>query len=95
MSLFQTTKPRGFQHHYMYVDERRERLKNMEKRVMAQQQDKKPTRNDVSHLQGLFQKQVKKHRHTSLVSLIVVLFCTFILIVVLYILVFGVSFVSK
>lgn len=92
MSLFQTTKPRGFQHHYMYVDERRERLKNMEKRVMAQQQDKKPTRNDVSHLQGLFQKQVKIHRSYPLTPIITVILGAFFLIVVLYILVFGVSF---
>ena len=33
MGFFKQRKPRGFSHQYIYVDERRERLKEMEERV--------------------------------------------------------------
>lgn len=33
MGFFNQRKPRGFSHQYIYVDERRERLKAMEERV--------------------------------------------------------------
>ena len=33
MGIFNQRKPRGFNHQYIYVDERRERLKAMEERV--------------------------------------------------------------
>lgn len=33
MGIFNQRKPRGFQHQYIYIDERRERLKAMEERV--------------------------------------------------------------
>ena len=33
MGIFKQRKPRGFQHQYIYVDERRERLKEMEERA--------------------------------------------------------------
>lgn len=44
MSFFQQPKPRGFQHQYLYVDERKERLKAMERRAKAAlgQQEKQP-----------------------------------------------------
>lgn len=35
MSMFQSPKPRGFQHHYLYVDERKERLKEIQQRAMT------------------------------------------------------------
>lgn len=35
MSFFQQPKPRGFQHQYLYVDERKERLKALERRAKA------------------------------------------------------------
>lgn len=35
MNFFQQPKPRGFQHHYLYVDERKERLRMMERRANA------------------------------------------------------------
>ena len=34
MSMFQSPKHRGFQHHYLYVDERKERLKEIQQRAM-------------------------------------------------------------
>ncbi len=33
MGFFNQRKPRGFSHQYIYIDERRERLKAMEERV--------------------------------------------------------------
>lgn len=44
MNFFQQPKPRGFQHHYLYVDERKERLKAIERRAKAalDQQEKQP-----------------------------------------------------
>ena len=33
MGIFTQRKPRGFQHQYIYVDERRERLREMEERA--------------------------------------------------------------
>lgn len=44
MSFFQQPKPRGFQYQYLYVDERKERLKEMERRAKAAlgQQEKQP-----------------------------------------------------
>lgn len=33
MGIFNQRKPRGFSHQYIYVDERRERLKEMEERA--------------------------------------------------------------
>ena len=33
MGFFKQRKPRGFNHQYIYVDERRERLKEMEERA--------------------------------------------------------------
>lgn len=33
MGFFNQRKPRGFSHQYIYVDERRERLKAMEERI--------------------------------------------------------------
>ena len=33
MGIFNQRKPRGFQHQYIYVDERKERLKEMEERA--------------------------------------------------------------
>lgn len=44
MNFFQQPKPRGFQHHYLYVDERKERLKAIERRAKAAlgQQERQP-----------------------------------------------------
>ena len=51
MGIFKQRKPRGFQHQYIYVDERRERLKEMEeraKRELGMLSEKVPTTEAVS-----------------------------------------------
>ena len=44
MSFFQQPKPRGFQHQYLYVDERKERLKALERRAKAALVNKRSNR---------------------------------------------------
>ncbi len=36
MGFFKQRKPRGFSHQYIYIDERRERLKAMEERIKCE-----------------------------------------------------------
>lgn len=46
MGIFKQRKPRGFQHQYIYVDERRERLRELEeraKRDLGMLSEEKPT----------------------------------------------------
>lgn len=84
MSMFQSPKPRGFQHHYLYVDERKERLKEIQQRAMMA--DKKSELNSSyssSSIQGLFRKSSRQKQSSHFTFLLVGLFCLVILIVLL------------
>lgn len=85
MSMFQTPKPRGFQHHYLYVDERKERLKEIQQRAMMA--DKKSELNSSysspSSIKGLFRKSSRQKQSSHFTFLLVGLFCLAILIVLL------------
>lgn len=84
MSMFQSPKPRGFQHHYLYVDERKERLKEIQQRAMTA--DKKSEFNSSyssSSIQGLFRKSLRQKQSSHLTFLLVGLFCLVILIALL------------
>lgn len=84
MSMFQSSKPRGFQHHYLYVDERKERLKEIQQRAMTA--DKKSELNSSyssSSIQGLFRKSSSQKQSSHLTFLLVGLFCLVILIALL------------
>ena len=84
MSMFQSPKPRGFQHHYLYVDERKERLKEIQQRAMTA--DKKSELNSSyssSSIQGLFRKSSRQKQSSHFTFLLVGLFCLVILIAVL------------
>lgn len=85
MSMFQSPKPRGFQHHYLYVDERKERLKEIQQRAMTT--DKKSERNSSysspSSIQGLFRKSLRQKQSSHFAFLLVGLFCLVILITLL------------
>lgn len=84
MSMFQSPKPRGFQHHYLYVDERKERLKEIQQRAMTA--DKKSELNSSyssSSIQGLFRKSSRQKQSSHFTFLLVGLFCLVILIVLL------------
>lgn len=84
MSMFQSPKPRGFQHHYLYVDERKERLKEIQQRAMTA--DKKSELNSSyssSSIQGLFRKSLRQKQSSHFTFLLVGLFCLVILIALL------------
>ena len=85
MSMFQSPKPRGFQHHYLYVDERKERLKEIQQRAMTA--DKKSELNSSysssASIQGLFRKSSRQKQSSYFIYLLVGLFCLTILIVLL------------
>lgn len=84
MSMFQSPKPRGFQHHYLYVDERKERLKEIQQRAMMA--DKKSELNSSyssSLIQGLFRKSSRQKQSSHFTFLLVGLFCLVILIALL------------
>ncbi|WP_036927991.1 hypothetical protein [Hoylesella timonensis] len=84
MSMFQSPKPRGFQHHYLYVDERKERLKEIHQRAMTA--DKKSELNSSyssSSIQGLFRKSSRQKQSSHFTFLLVGLFCLVILIALL------------
>lgn len=84
MSMFQSPKPRGFQHHYLYVDERKERLKEIQQRAITA--DKKSELNSSyssSSIQGLFRKSLRQKQSSHFTFLLVGLFCLVILIALL------------
>lgn len=84
MSMFQSPKPRGFQHHYLYVDERKERLKEIQQRAITA--DKKSELNSSyssSSIQGLFRKSSRQKQSSHFTFLLVGLFCLVILITLL------------
>lgn len=84
MSMFQSPKPRGFQHHYLYVDERKERLKEIQQRAMTA--DKKSELNSSyssSSIQGLFRKSSRQKQSSHFTFLLVGLFCLVIFIALL------------
>ncbi len=84
MSMFQSPKPRGFQHHYLYVDERKERLKEIQQRAMTA--DKKSELNSSyssSSIQGLFRKSPRQKQSSHFTFLLVGLFCLVILVALL------------
>lgn len=85
MSMFQSPKPRGFQHYYLYVDERKERLKEIQQRAMTA--DKKSELNSSysapSSIQGLFRKLSRQKQSSHFTFLLVGLCCLVILIALL------------
>ena len=87
MGLFTQRKPRGFQHQYIYVDERKERLREMEeraKRELGLLPPKEPTAEDrirgkmveqTTHLKRRQEKEnpVPTKRIILIVALLVVI----------------------
>lgn len=82
--MFQSPKPRGFQYHYLYVDERKERLKEIQQRAITA--DKKSELNSSyssSSIQGLFRKSSRQKQSSHFTFLLVGLFCLVIFIALL------------
>lgn len=74
MSFFQQPKPRGFQHQYLYVDERKERLKAMEHRAKAalDQQEKQPY-DAEAQLKGTINRSTQHTHGRKTLSIVTVL----------------------
>ncbi|RHP67268.1 hypothetical protein [Bacteroides sp. OF04-15BH] len=62
MGLFKTRKPRGFQHNYMYVDERKDRLKEIEERAKRELGMLPPKEFNPEDIRGTFVKATKHLR---------------------------------
>ncbi len=62
MRLFSTRKPRGFNHKYIYYDERRERLKAIEERARREMGMEPAAGYDPERLRGAFSSA---QRHVS------------------------------
>lgn len=67
MALFKTRKPRAFHHPYMYIDERKEKLKAMEERAKRELGMLPPKEFDPEEIRGTFVKATKhlRRRHES------------------------------
>lgn len=62
MSLFKTRKPRGFHHPYMYVDERKDKLRAIEERAKRELGMLPPKEFDPEDFRGTFVKATKHLR---------------------------------
>jgi hypothetical protein len=91
VSLFNQRKPRRFTHHYLYVDERKEHLRQIEQRGGKETGMPKPDNStDYHRLQGFFLQSAKhtrryaQHRQSGalLTQSIVILLFVFVLIVI-------------
>lgn len=92
MNFFRLQKPRGFQHVYLYVDERKERLKEIERRanVAARQDDGKSQSAFEAHFRESFRctsKQYNKKRNSFSTGLLMTLFVVVFAFVVLWMLI--------
>lgn len=92
MSFSQQPKPRGFQHQYLYVDERKERLKAMERRAKAALgQQEKQTYDAEAQLKGTINRSTHHaHRRNPLsvdTVLLQALFVALLAFVVLWLLI--------
>lgn len=62
MGLFNQRKPRGFRHEYMYVDQRKERLKAIEDRARAELGMAGERRGGRENIRGMFLDATKHAR---------------------------------
>jgi len=61
MSLISTRKPRPFQHNFIYVDERKERLKEIEERAKRELEGEKSSDFNPERLRGTFTDAARSH----------------------------------
>lgn len=54
MAMFKTRKPRGYQHSYIYIDERKEKLKKIEERAKRELGLLPPKETDPEEIRGTF-----------------------------------------
>ncbi|MCR5077853.1 MAG: ubiquitin carboxyl-hydrolase [Prevotella sp.] len=74
MFFFQPSRPRRFHHEYMFVDERKEQLQELERRARQELEGKMPPSDDYQaslrrRLSGSLQPKVLRHRKNRFVGL--------------------------
>ncbi|MCM1109100.1 MAG: hypothetical protein NC388_08615 [Clostridium sp.] len=62
MGLFKTRKPRGYNHPYIYIDERKEKLQAIEERAKRELGMLPPKEFDPENIRGTFVKATKHLR---------------------------------
>lgn len=90
MGLFNQRKPRPFRHRYMFVDERKERIRDIEEKAKAELGMKADGRQEHERIQGMFinaTSHVRKRRERKLAGGFVL---TYGVIVVLLIMLFAI-----
>lgn len=90
MGLFNQRKPRPFRHRYMFVDERKERIRDIEEKAKAELGMKADGRQKHERIQGMFfnaTRHVRKRRERKLAGGFVL---TYGVIVVLLIMLFAI-----
>lgn len=90
MGLFNQRKPRPFRHRYMFVDERKERIRDIEEKAKAELGMKADGRQEHERIQGMFinaTHHVRKRRERKLAGGFVL---TYGVIVVLLIMLFAI-----
>lgn len=90
MGLFNQRKPRPFRHRYMFVDERKERIRDIEEKAKAELGMKADGRQKHERIQGMFinaTRHVRKRRERKLAGGFVL---TYGVIVVLLIVLFAI-----
>ena len=68
MMFFQQRRPRPFHHEYIYVDERKERLRQIEERAARAVQEKVGNTPDADRWKGRFTEatpRLRRHRHVE------------------------------
>ena len=90
MGLFNQRKPRPFRHRYMFVDERKERIRDIEEKAKAELGMKADGRQEYERIHGMFinaTRHVRKRRERKLAGGFVL---TYGVIVVLLIMLFAI-----
>lgn len=93
MGLFTQKKPRGFQHHWIYVDERKEKLQKMEEKAKRELGMLPPEETTPEmRIRGTFAdqtKHLKRRKEKKPVSFAVLLILLAVMLFVLHYLVTG------
>ena len=86
MSLLKQPRPRGFRHEFIYVDERKERLRNIERRAKEAETERPRTWDGVFRSEG---RQARRQRmgllrRQTLLNLSLILFLLLLLMALLF-----------
>lgn len=87
MSFFKQPKPRPFHHEYLYVDERKERLQQMEERAKREVEQGEKSSIQQDNLCGIFRtnaaRKEQRRRHVMGLGLIYIVLLLLVLLILL------------